>query len=71
MRCLLQGQTPQGFMAGPRGFAVSMEIRFALPKAIINDNRCNIIALSGSDREAGYPLPEFIRASGWIQRPSL
>jgi hypothetical protein len=60
-----------GFMAGLHTFAVLMGIRFALPKAIINDNRCNIVTLSGGDREAGHPLPEFVRASGRIRRPSL
>jgi hypothetical protein len=44
-------------MAGRRGLAVPMGIRFAPPNALINENRCNIVGLSGGDREAGYPLP--------------
>ena len=44
------------FMAGLRGFAVLMSIRFALLRAIINGNRSSVVALSG-DREAGHPFP--------------
>jgi hypothetical protein len=47
-----------------------MEIRFALPSAIIKDNSFNIVALSGADHEAGRPFPEFVRACVRLQRPS-